>query len=115
MKYGYLTIRSMIFSFLTLFLCQYSISAHAHESHAHPLEKQEIIDKANKVIGMAIDQKKLEPSWKDAKMVEAKVLEEKGGQWLVHYNNPSVNTENKNLFIFFSLDGKYTAMNHTGK
>lgn len=115
MKHGYFTLPSIIFSLFTLILCQYSLSAYAHEGHAHPLEKQEIIDKANKVIEMAIGQQKLDPSWKDAKMVEAKVLEEKGGQWLVQYNNPSVNNDNKNLFIFFSLDGKYIAMNHTGK
>jgi hypothetical protein len=115
MKYGYLTVRSMIFSLFTLFLCQYPLSAYAHESHAHPVEKEEIIDKANKVIEMAIGQQKLDQSWKDAKVVEAKVLEEKGGQWLVQYNNASEKNDNKNLFIFFTLDGKYIAMNHTGK
>ncbi len=113
MKTNY--IKHYIMTFLAIFCLQYSIFSIAHESHAHPLDKQEIIDKANKVIEMAIEQQKLHPTWKDAKIVEAKVLEEKGGQWLVQYNNPSEKSDNKNLFIFFSLDGKYVAMNHTGK
>lgn len=113
MKTNY--IKHSIMTFLAILCLHFSVISIAHESHAHPLDKQEIIDRANKVIGMAITQQKLDTSWKDAKMVEAKVLEEKGGQWLVQYNNPSVNAENKNLFIFFSLDGKYAAMNHTGK
>jgi hypothetical protein len=115
MKYGYSTLCSIIFSLFTLILCQYPLSSYAHEGHAHPLEKQEIIDKASKIIDMAIEQQKLAPSWKDAKMVEAKMLEEKGGQWLIQYNNPRASDGNKDLFIFFSLDGKYIAMNHTGK
>lgn len=113
MKYSHF-VRSIVFSLFALIISQYSFSSYAHESHAHPLEKQEIINKANKIIEMAVEQKKLEPSWKKAKMVDANVLEEKGGQWLVQYNNPEV-TENIDLFIFFSLDGKYIAMNHTGK
>lgn len=114
MKTNYVKSHSLIFSFLALFLCHYSLCSYAHEGHSHPLEKNEIVEKANKIIAMAIDQQKLSPSWKDANMVEAKMLEEKGGQWLVQYNNPKV-TEDKDLFIFFSLDGKYIAMNHTGK
>lgn len=65
---------------------------------------------------MAIDQKKLDPSWKEAKMVNAKMTETKeGGQWLIQYNNPKISDEDKDLYIFFGLDGKYIAMNHTGK
>lgn len=116
MKTNYIKMRSLIFSFLTLFLCQHSLCSYAHEGHAHPLEKNEIIDRANKVIIMAVDQKKLEPSWKEAKMIDAKMLETKeSGQWLVQYNNPKITNNDKDLYIFFSLDGKYIAMNHTGK
>lgn len=116
MKSNYhITIRSLLLSFITLFLCHYSFCTNAHEGHGHPLEKNEIVDRAGKIVDMAIEQQKLAPSWKDAKMVEVKMLEEKGGQWLVQYNNPRVTDGNKDLFIFFSLDGKYIAMNHTGK
>jgi hypothetical protein len=108
-------IKHSIMTFLTILCLQYSILSIAHEGHAHPLEKNQIIEKANKVISMAIEQKKLAPSWEDAKIVETKVLEEKGGQWLVQFNNPSIKNGEENLYIFFSLDGKYIAMNHTGK
>lgn len=116
MKTNYLAARALFFSFLSLLLCHYSLSAFAHESHAHPLEKSEIVDSANKIVNMAIDQQKLDPSWKEVKMVDAKVLESKeGGQWLIQYNNPNATGNDKDLYIFLSLDGKYIAMNHTGK
>jgi hypothetical protein len=101
--------------FLAVFSWQYSISASAHEGHDEPLKKSEIVEKANKVISMAIEQKKLEPSWKEAKADEPKIVdEEKGGQWVIKFTNSEINKDNE-LFIFFKLDGKYVAMNHTGK
>ncbi|MFO1259040.1 MAG: DUF6488 family protein [Gammaproteobacteria bacterium] len=114
MKSNFLT-RFLVISLIAFLFSHYSILTHAHEGHAHPLEKEEIIVKANKVIDLAIEQQKLEPSWKDAKMVEEKILETKGGQWLIQYKNPKIVGKDSDLFIFLTLDGKYIAMNHTGK
>lgn len=117
MKSNYiLAVRSLILSVIALVLCHYSFCVYAHEGHAHPLEKNEIVERANKIINMAIEQNQLEFSWKEAKIIDAKILENKeGGQWFVQYNNPKVTGNDKDLYIFFSLDGKYIAMNHTGK
>lgn len=100
---------------LGIFSLQYSMLSIGHEGHAEPVEKTQIVENANKVINMAIAQKKLEPSWKEAKADEPKIVdEEKGGQWVIKFTNTKINKNNE-LFIFFKLDGKYVAMNHTGK
>lgn len=114
MKANY--VQYFIIIFLAIFSWQYSIPSSAHEGHAHLLEKKEIIEKADKIITMAIEQKKLEPSWKEAKADAPEIMDEdKGGQWVIKYTNSRINNDNKELFIFFSLDGKYIAMNHTGR
>ncbi|MBI2791788.1 MAG: hypothetical protein HYX61_07510 [Gammaproteobacteria bacterium] len=100
---------------LAIFSWHYSMLSCAHEGHAEPLEKNKVVEKANKVISMAIEQNKLEPSWKEAKADEPKLIDEdKGGQWVIKYTNSKINKDNQ-LFIFFTLDGKYIAMNYTGK
>jgi|TARA_R110002110_G_C13470277_1_gene720501 hypothetical protein len=76
------------------------------------LTQQEIIEKENRVIGAAINKQALPPSWKDATMSKA-TLNQDDEEWKVKFNNPKVD-DNKDLFIFFSLDGNYIVMNHTG-
>ncbi len=101
--------------FFTIFLSCFSFKAVSHEGHPHPVDKNEAIEKANKVIAKAIDQKSLDSSWKEAKMEEAKTTETGEGQWVIKYSNPKITDNNKVLFVFLTLDGKYIAMNHTGK
>lgn len=114
MKANYSKFFMMIF--LAIFSWQYSVFAIAHEGHPHPLEKNEIIEKSNNIIGKAVEQQKIEPSWKEAKVEEAKIVdEEKGGQWVIKYTNSKINDDNKELFVFLTLDGNYIAMNHTGR
>lgn len=95
---------------------EYSVLCIAHEAHSHPMNKTEITEQANAIIRKAVSQGKLESSWEKANSDDPSVVdEETGGQWVIKYTNDKIDTENKNLYVFFTLDGKYIAMNYTGR
>lgn len=115
MQTNYFKVRLFTISLLTFLLCQFPFLSYAHEGHPLPIEKNVAIEKANEVIAKAVNQQKLAPSWKEAKMEEAKTNDIDEGQWVIKYSNPKITDNNKELFVFLTLDGKYIAMNHTGK
>lgn len=104
----------VILSLSGLLICLYSSFLFAHEGHhASVATQQEIIEKSKVIVQSAIKKSVLVSSWKQAKLIDAK-LSNAQDEWIVQYLNTSVDKDS-HLFIFFGLDGMFTAMNHSAK
>jgi|TARA_R110002110_G_C13470277_1_gene720493 hypothetical protein len=112
-----LKINSFLSTPIFIFSLIFCSLSHAHEgSHEHVLDKNAVITKAQEMISTAIEKKKIDPSWGDAKLEEVKTITIKStDEWFLKFTNPKINPPKRHLYLFFTLDGKFLAMNYTGK
>ena len=100
--------------FLTLFLFTIQMTAFAHgDKHGKVLPENEIKTRAQKVIKKAIENGVLKPSWEDATLQKIEAEHHGNGEWKLHFTNPKA-LKQQSLFIYFSLEGQYKAMNFKG-
>lgn len=109
-------IRSLAAGALALLLFQ-TFSVVAHEGrHEHVLDKDTVIAKAQEMISTAIEKKKIAPSWENAKLEEVKTITiNNSDEWFLKFTNQEMKHSKRHLYLFFTLDGKFLAMNYTGK
>ena len=90
-------------------------AGHSHANGGHsqgPISSEMAIQKATQKVKSLVESGKLDKSWADVKAVGAS---SKGGEWVVTYKNDKVSDAAKQtLYVFYSLDGIYTATNFTG-
>ncbi len=101
---------------------------HEHDDHAHdeghghshekkPISKENLTIRANKQIEHLVKIGKIDKSWTQIKVSEIKeeVFSNKK-EWLLIYSNKEISdTSKQNLYLFYTLGGRYIAANHTGK
>jgi hypothetical protein len=109
-----------LFFYLLVSLAFSATSAFAGAGHDHGpashISEAQAIERANSIIARLIKHEQLESSWNAAPCMGAKKKEGKAGpEWVVTFNNADVkDTAKQNLYVFFSLAGKYLAANFEG-
>ena len=71
-----------------------------------------------KLVGfsLAISKKKIDKLWANAQIVEAQTkITNHSDEWVIKLKNPAENSKQAELYLFFTLDGEFLAMNYTGK
>ncbi len=95
-------------------------AGHSHSEgghHQQELEVSNIKDTAKQHLLQLIKDKKLDNSWSDISVEDAKKKQfGHHTEWAVSFKNSEVKDANKQtLYIFVSLHGKITGANFTGK
>ncbi|MDH5631891.1 MAG: DUF6488 family protein [Gammaproteobacteria bacterium] len=94
---------------------------HEHEhghSHSHkPVSADQAKQKAAARIAQLVEKGKLDTSWAKLDPVSAEKKQYNGKtEWVVTYkNSKATDPAKQNLYVFFTLGGKYLATNHSGK
>jgi len=102
---------------LSISIITLSITATAHDGrHSQVLSKDDISQKAKKIVLMAIDKNKIDSSWSSIEVSEVKhITVNNSDEWKVKFTNNKMKEPKKNLYLFFTMDGEFIAMNYTGK
>ena len=105
----------LFLSFLTV------TPAIAGTGHSHGEEvaitSEQATSLASQKMKQLIDSEKIDASWKEVKVssIEQKTFSQ-GPEWVVKFTNNKISDASKqNLYMFFSLGGRYLAANHTGQ
>ena len=78
------------------------------------LSQTQIIEKASGYVAGLVEKGKLDAFWAQVKPQEAK--DNSAYEWVVTFSNPEIeDPEQKTLYMFLTLSGKYIAANFTGK
>ena len=97
------------------FLMSAAVLAHSNHAPREPITEVQLIEKANSVINQLINQKKLQPSWKQAE--RAHVIQKDHAQgkfWVVKYVNKAVNDDSvQSLYIALDELGNILSASHT--
>ncbi len=92
-------------------------SAFAHDGlHKNVLSEDEISIKARDIVSLAISKKKIDKLWANSQIVEAQTkITNHSDEWVIKLISPAENSKQTELYLFFTLDGEFLAMNYTGK
>ena len=91
---------------------------HSHDGgHSHgPVSAVVVIKKADEKVAQLVKAGKVDKSWAGKKASAKKKRFKNGEEWVVSYNNTEMkDIAKQNLYLFFSLNGRYIAANYTGK
>ena len=95
--------------------------AYAGSGHSHgpttPVSKEQALEKATSMVKTFVEKEKLDASWAEvAPTSGAKKQMKSGKEWVVTFNNPTVEDKTKQtLYVFLNVGGEYLAANYSGK
>ena len=96
-----------------------AFSGPGHEnSHAQgPISEAAVKQKATKQVAALVKKGKIDKSWSEIKPAKAyQKTFKKGPEWVVEFANSAAPDKAKQtLYLFYTLDGHYMAVNFTGK
>ena len=97
-----------------LFASPVMVYAHGSGEQSHGAASfNDIIKKATEKVKSLVESGKLGKNWADVQYDSATT---KGDEWVVKYKNDKESDPAKQtLYLFFGLDGAYSATNFTGK
>ena len=100
----------------------YAGSGHSHDGNGHghtqvEVSKAAIKNMAPKELMRLVEMGKIDKSWLNTPVADIKKKQfHHNMEWVVSFKNKEIKDKNKqNVYIFFSLYGKMTGANHTGK
>ncbi|MBL1275006.1 MAG: hypothetical protein COB30_002865 [Ectothiorhodospiraceae bacterium] len=112
-------IQTLFFSLILSFFSLAAIAGSDHDhGHSHePVSQIQAEENAIKNVARLADKGKIDKSWKTSQAMKTEKKKfGKNMEWVVTFNNKTINDSAKQtLYIFLSLGGEYLAANYTGK
>ena len=110
--------RIFILCLLTVITLSIS-SAFAGGNHSHgpfePIKKEQALTFASDIVAAIAIKGELDASWAKVKPTEAINKNLPGPKWVISFNNPKINDQEKQtLYVFLTLDGQYLGVNFSG-